>query len=401
MKKYFILAAAALVALTACTKVEVPETASNSKKISFEVANYMAQTKANETSLLSEKDANGDIASFKTNAWYNSPTDGNQYFMKNIDITWNTPTANTWAPAIDYFWPKTGYVNFYSYAGTPSPSTVNTEGSLVYTGKTIAYNDNVLVADAAYGYNANISTYHLDNANVTGVPTLFRHYLSKLAFNVMLKTTDAKKTTTNRYEVDVLDAYVKVLNKGTLTLSNSDPKTSRNVASDAAQIAPWTNTNTKSDVAWVGAAWSEESGSETVEQIKVVGTGAVAGKDMIVPGTLHLALDATVQTETGDALILLKERSVMPQTLSDNVVFYIQYKVKTYHNSETDPYSTETLTFGPTKLTTLVNTITDWNKNTKYTYNVIIDPVSTKITFDPAVEAWADPVTGNFDPWLN
>lgn len=396
MKKYFILAAAALVALTACTKVEVPETASNSKKISFEVANYLTQTKA-ETSLKAE-----GYEVFKTNAWYHSPADGDQYFMKNVDIKWKS-AKNEWSSDIDYFWPKTGYVNFYSYAGTQNPTTVNTEGSLVYTDKTIVYTDNILVADAAYGYNANKSTYHLDNASVTGVPTLFRHYLSKLAFNVLLKTTDTKKTATNRYEVDVLDAYVKVLNKGTLTLSNTDPVDSRDAAAPGTPgTNTWTSANTtKPNVAWVGAEWNETSDSKTVEQIKVVGTGAVAGQDMIVPGTLHLALDATEQTEDGDALILLKERSVMPQTLSDNVVFYIQYKVKTYHNSETDPYSTETLTFGPTKLTTLVNTITDWNKNTKYTYNVIIDPVSTKITFDPAVEAWADPVTGNFDPWLN
>ena len=294
MKKFFLFAAAALVALVSCSKVEVPETAANSKKISFEVANYAAQTKADSpTSLIVE-----GYTSFMTNAWYHSPADGNQYFMQNIAITWNTTTENTWAPAIDYFWPKTGYVNFYSYAGTQDPTTVNSEGSLVYTDKVIAYNDNILVADAAYGYNANVSTYSLDHASVTGVPTLFRHYLSKLAFNVMLKTTEVKKTATNRYEVDVLDAYVKVLNKGTLTLSNSDPVNSRDVTSDSPQTIIWTNGNAnKPNVAWVGAAWNETEGSQTVEQIKVVETGPVAGKDMIVPGTLHLALNGTTQTD--------------------------------------------------------------------------------------------------------
>ena len=404
MKKYFFFAAAALVALAACSKIEISDTPETSKKISFEVANYMAQTKA-ETSLITE-----GYETFKTNAWYHSPSDGTQYFMKNVDINWNTSTANSWAPDIDYFWPKTGYINFYSYAGTQNPNTYyggttgsETEGTLVYTDKVIAYNDNILVADAAYGYNENKSTYHKDNVSVTGVPTLFRHYLSKLAFNVQLKTTDAKKTATNRYEVDVLDAYVKVLNKGTLTLTNDDPKTSRDVTSDDAQTQAWTNSNTsKPNVAWVGAAWSETAGSETFEKIQVVAAAsATERRDMIVPATLHLALNATQQTETGDALILLKERTVMPQSLSDNVVFYIQYKVRTYHNDEANPYSTETLTFGPTPLTTLVNNaIVDWNKNTKYTYNVIIDPVATKILFDPAVEEWAT-AEADFNPWLN
>ena len=406
MKKYFVLAAAALVALTACTKMEVSNTPSASQKISFEVANYMNQTKADETSLVTE-----GYETFTTNAWYHSPNDGTQYFMKNVAINWKSAVPE-WAPAIDYFWPKTGYVNFYSYAGSQAPTAYysgtsgnETEGTLVYENKVIAYNDNILVADAAYGYNANVSTYHKDNASITGVPTLFRHYLSKLAFNVKLATTEAKKTATNRYEVDVLDAYVKVLNKGTLTLSNADPTANRDVMKetpDTPETQEWTNANTsKPNVAWVGAAWSEESSSATVEKIQVVSTDAVECRDMIVPGTLHLALNATEQTETGNALILLKERTVMPQSLGDNVVFYIQYRVRTYHNDEANPYSVETLTFGPTKLTTLVNNaIVDWNKNTKYTYNVIIDPVLTKITFDPAVEKWAQS-EADFNPWLN
>ena len=180
MKKYFIIAAAALVAFAACTKVEVAEAPETSQKISFEVAKYM-QSKA-ETSLLAEYDATGtQVDTFKTNAWYHSVNDGTQYFMKNVDILWKSSVPE-WASAIDYYWPKTGYVNFYSYAGTPGPSSygtaANTEGTITYTDAVINYNDNVLVADAAYGFRANLSRYHKDNDAVTGVTTLFRHYLS-------------------------------------------------------------------------------------------------------------------------------------------------------------------------------------------------------------------------------
>ena len=397
MKKYFVLAAAALVALTACTKVDTP-VSSNNKKISFEVASYMAQTKA-ETSLIDE-----GYQTFNTNAWYHSPSDGTQYFMQNINIDWNDAIANQWAPDADYFWPKTGYVNFYSYAGTQAPTTVNTEGSLVYTDKVIVYNDNVLVADAAYGYNANLKTYQKDHSAVEGVPTLFRHYLAKLAFNVKLATTDAKKTATNRFKVEILDASVKVSNKGTLTLSSSDPETSRDVTTDTPVYQPWTNANTaNANVAWVPAAWSETSGSETIEKIQVVTSSPVEGQDMF-QRTLNLGLNKTAQTETGDDLILLASRTVMPQVLTDNQVFYIKYKVYAYHDTDdTDngetPYSVETLEFSK-PLKTFVSTITEWDKNTKYVYNVIIDPIASKITFDPAVEEWAN-VEKDFDPWLN
>lgn len=398
MKKYFVLAAAALVALTACTKVDTPAS-SNNKKISFEVASYMAQTKA-ETSLIDE-----GYQTFNTNAWYHSPSDGTQYFMQNINIDWNDAIANQWAPDADYFWPKTGYVNFYSYAGTQAPTTVNTEGSLVYTDKVIVYNDNVLVADAAYGYNANLKTYQKDHSAVEGVPTLFRHYLAKLAFNVKLATTDAKKTATNRFKVEILDASVKVSNKGTLTLSSSDPETSRDVTTDTPVYQPWTNANTaNANVAWVPAAWNETSGSETIEKIKVVTTSPVEGQDMF-QRTLNLGLNKTAQTETGNDLILLASRTVMPQVLTDNQVFYIKYKVYAYHDADdTDngetPYSVETLEFSK-PLKTFVSTITEWDKNTKYVYNVIIDPIASKITFDPAVEEWAPTVERDFDPWLN
>ena len=267
------------------------------------------------------------------------------------------------------------------------------------------YNDNVLVADAAYGYNANLKTYQKDHSAVEGVPTLFRHYLAKLAFNVKLATTDAKKTATNRFKVEILDASVKVSNKGTLTLSSSDPETSRDVTTDTPVYQPWTNANTaNANVAWVPAAWSETSGSETIEKIQVVTSSPVEGQDMF-QRTLNLGLNKTAQTETGDDLILLASRTVMPQALTDNQVFYIKYKVYAYHDADdTDngetPYSVETLEFSK-PLKTFVSTITEWDKNTKYVYNVIIDPIASKITFDPAVEEWATTVERDFDPWLN
>ena len=77
----------------------------------------------------------------------------------------------------------------------------------------------------------------------------------------------------------------------------------------------------------------------------------------------------------------------MPQTLDDDNDFTLSYKVETYYGSEATPYMTETFKVTG-KIQTLVNTITSWNKNTKITYNITIDPVGNKVTFDPAVEEW-------------
>ena len=125
MKKYIIFAVAALAASVACTKTsidydQVPETS-----ISFQVAKYMAQTRADlgtGTSLWSE----WTNPTFKTFAfYYPNSGDGNQLFMDNMlisplasDNSAATTEAGTakWAPAVERFWPKTGYINFFSYA---------------------------------------------------------------------------------------------------------------------------------------------------------------------------------------------------------------------------------------------------------------------------------------------
>ena len=77
----------------------------------------------------------------------------------------------------------------------------------------------------------------------------------------------------------------------------------------------------------------------------------------------------------------------MPQALDDDNDFTLSYKVDTYYDAEATPYMSETFKVTG-KLATLVNTIAAWNKNTKITYTIKIDPVGNKVTFDPAVEEW-------------
>ena len=142
MKKFYILATVALVASAACTKTEVVDNTPE-KAISFQVANYVAQTKANGV-------YPGD--QFKTYAWFHAnATDPAQPFM--VDETIKFQSNNTWAADRQYFWPKTGDINFYSYAGAPVPSSV-TDGVVTYTDKTIAITNDALLASAAYHYGS-------------------------------------------------------------------------------------------------------------------------------------------------------------------------------------------------------------------------------------------------------
>ena len=95
-------------------------------------------------------------------------------------------------------------------------------------------------------------------------------------------------------------------------------------------------------------------------------------------------------TGDGTKSEILALRSVMPQVTS-GVKFTLVYKVQALHG--TTVYLEEIRTVGIDTnevLSNLAGTVTSWGANKKITYHIIIDPVSEKVTFDPAVEAWAD-----------
>ncbi len=388
MKKLLFIAAA-FVAMAACTKTEVQfnETA-DSNKIGFEVANYAAQTKAN-SSLTNAEDG---IYKFHTYA-YQFPTIGSAREFMNVDIfAWqeaaqeNKLTSGTapvvvWAPEQDYYWPKTGYINFYSYAGTHTPTeTVSGDFKTVtftYTDAVIAAASNILVADAALHQgraNYNDNAYSVDDngsgADVTtGVPTLFHHQLAKITFDVEARTTDAKKSANTIWKVQVLNtedqsgndykSTIVPINKGSLVLTNADDAT-------AATTKAWTATNASSTNI---SGWVPSTEKETIEF-----------NDSDV-----LTIDVNT-TGDGTKSEILPLRSVMPQ-VTNGVKFTLVYKVQALHGSNVYLEEIRTVGIDADKvLSNLAGTVTSWDANKKITYHIIIDPVSEKVTFDPAVE---------------
>lgn len=407
MKKFFFIAAA-VVAMAACTKTEVQfnETA-DSNKIGFEVANYAAQTKAN-VALTNADDA---LYQFHTYA-YQFPKLGDAVEFMNTDIfAWSENMAAkvttgtsiyVWAPENDYYWPKTGYINFYSYAGTQYPTeSVSADKktvTLAYENKTIASTDNFMVADAALRFNANQETYKVDgtegSAHVTkGVPTLFRHMLAKLKMDVKIQIPADKVSANTIWKVEILDGYdidgnstiadaeksqIYPVNKGTLTLTNADA-----LAADAAlntTTQQWNRTQTGADVV---SGWKPGDTNELIQ--------------LHAANVLTLPVNVTESTATEE---LLAMRTVMPQ-LTENVAFKLIYKVQALHG--TDVFMEEIRTVGidaAADLHDLIGSIAQWESNKKITYHIIIDPVSEKVTFDPAVEAY-DEVEANANNVIN
>ena len=391
MKKYFIIAVAAVAAMAACSKNEINENVVPEKKIGFEVANYTPQTKAN----LSLTNAEDGIYQFHTYA-YQFPTIGSPREFMNVDIfAWqeatqeNKLTSGTapvmlWAPEDDYYWPKTGWINFYSYAGTHTPAeAVSADFKTVtftYTDAVITATSNILVADAALHQgraNYNDNAYDVDDngsgADVTaGVPTLFHHQLAKIIFDVEARTTDAKKSANTIWKVQVLNtetesgnnykSTIVPINKGSLELSNTD-----DVA--AATTKAWTAVNASATNI---SGWVPSSAAADKETIEFTDSDV-----------LTIPVNTTGDGNKSEILAL---RSVMPQ-LTNGVKFTLVYKVQALHGSSV--YLEEIRTVGIDAnqvLSDLAGTVTSWGANKKITYHIIIDPVSEKVTFDPAVE---------------
>ena len=386
MKKLFILAAAAVVALAACTKTEVVNNTPD-QAIAFQVANYVPQTKAGEVKF-------DESETFTTDAWFH-PTDGGstQRFMEAETIKWQS-TTNTWAADRAYFWPKTGDISFYSYAGSPVPTTV-TDGTAVYTDKTIAITDNAVLASAARHYgasDASLNTYSLQygssNTDVTGVPTLFHHILAKVSVIVKF-SAEGITDTKNKWDLVVNSASIEYANQGTLTVNFADGAKGQYWPFPADATHPELNYN-----------WVPKSGAANKIQAAPAGTKAVAfdgtANKQTVPATA--AGDAI-----SDGIIILDEITVMPQVLATSAAkFRINYTLTSYYNDVQHIEETVNLyeagegtdPLGAIALTAFSNnTIPNWNMNYKYTYTVTIKPNKT-VTFDPAVEAWATDSAG-------
>lgn len=366
MKKYFIIAIAALAAGTACSKVETVE--APDQAIAFQVVDYSTATRA-ENSLRTE-----GYDSFKTWAWIHA--DGaaqGSPFMKGVTVAYSTANKE-WAPTPTYFWPKNSasYINFFSIAGTELEPTV-AEGSVTYTGKEIDTEDNILIADAAYRYSTNPDAKYGFDEVQKGVPTLFHHMLSRVKFDVVL---DASGVTDPKYKftATISKAEVTYANKGNLTITFTDPN-----STGQASIPTTAN-------------WTDQTGNGKIEK---------AAGDITLDVTANTAGNAKSTVKD-----LIAEKTVLPQTLgtladntvdpavaaTGNVKFNLTYKIKTeYGTSGTDEYVTyeETLNFADVLLTAFNDAITSWDMNYKYTYHITIKAVGgEKILFDPAVVTW-------------
>jgi hypothetical protein len=366
MKKYFIIAAAALVAMTGCSKIETaPEV---QREISFEVANNV-RTKA--TGSVYENGA------FGTYAWFNN-TD---VFMVNEQVdksggVWRT-VDNT------YYWPKTGSISFISYSpftgasNTENSVPVITKNSITYTDVTVGTTDLMYADRATCSSNVNeVTDSDTADSGFTGVPTVFNHALAKLSFKIkanFIEYTDPTTNTTTTWEVTVKSAKIGGFKtKGSLALTlNDDGKTWNK---------PVTNIGTDTDPVNVNI-WTNASGATDEQEL--------------IDATTYP--DGVVLTTTAQDLAAASGFVLPQQLTADTQKITLDIRIKT--NLPNGRSINETFT--PTIDIKDISSLQAWQMNQNIVYTINIkptakadvnghddDPNDVIITFDPAVADW-------------
>lgn len=353
MKKVLLLAAAAGIVLSGCVKNEPAETfGASDAKITFEAPAVGATTRAipgeidNSAAYPVDEKFNvwgwyhqGDYTTFgdSGNAWTNYMT---QADGKPIMVA---KEGNTWAPATDYFWPKTGKLTFaaYSPAGAAGTFTHTAQGLQIagFTVPAVGGQYDLMYSDRAYNRTSSDNDYKGSAKNTyDGVDIVFHHALSSIVFKVGTAedySTDA--------DIDFKIKSIKIKNvygAGDFNETLADGTTTRTPA--------WTAT-----------------GEANVEYVAFTG-------DFAVPE------DGRTYTEpTGAADLIL-----LPQSFEGNdaAVVEIAYTYETAASGEIA--ATETFIL---KNSTNAKT---WEPNKRYTYRILFG--LEKITFAPIVENWED-----------
>lgn len=351
MKKFFLLAAMAGVALTGCVKTESEVAVkSDSNRIVFDSPVVSSVTRA-----LIDGTEYPDNVPFSVYAQYkNDDTGEDLLYMNNVTTKYVTSTPGTnqesWIPDGNYYWPKQGTLSFAAYSPTAAQDAFTSvawtdAAGFTFTGfNAVTNNDATKLYDLMYSDYAEDKTKGdqvADNPDYYGVQLKFNHALSALIFKAQTQD-DYANATIKITKIEVLNPVAN----GDLKTVNGNPST---------------------------ASWTP-------------GTEAAS---MSVTGIADAALTST-STPQGNAMLMI------PQAFDADV------KVKITYTMQMDSGEPVTQTYD-VALNTLnesdgasTTTHDGWDASRRYTYNIIIG--LDEIHFAPTVEDWTDiTVTGTIE----
>ena len=347
MKKYIMVAAVASVALASCTKNEVKPV-----EIDQEITYQTITTKAEASSFASDRHFTSYAYMLPYGQSWDSNYSSGSAYIAAADISYHKTAPNyEWKADKTYYWPKQGSLTFFAWSTyTTSKASLNEAKVSCTQAKgiqvdafDITKNKNVdfLVAEVAKDKKAN-ETEHQDGKGNTwakGVPTVFKHALSKLVFKVVT----VKDYTNDKVTFTVKSIKLKGVNNNLAYSQNWQ-------SGSAASLHTWTNPNPIDEIAEVP----------------------------VFTGTYVATNTATaLKPATGDYSI------VIPQSFDADDVLEIIYEIKTEFISG-HPV-TERVTINDKKLSEVYNA--NWEPGKEYTLTIKLG--IDEVLWDPTLEDWA------------
>lgn len=347
MKKFFLLAAMVGVALTGCMKNEVYVPKCETP-ISFEVANYVAQTRAGDF----------EYTEFGVNAWSRDAAASSSVQMMKDEVV--SLIGGKWTTTTPYYWPINGTVDFIAYYPTTVKPTIVHKyaggDTYTYTDYTVADVD-LMYADKAIQFSANNAAadngtdFGIGSYGFEGVPTLFRHALAKVNFKVQNGLpTDGVYS----YDIKVNKITLKVYNQGSVTLTSAGTTpASRGTWSVTDNVWTPTNADTDATLTWADTSLTLSDGT---------------------------AVDYAPRTQY-----------VLPQTLvAGKQTIAVDYTVTQYQTIAGVKTEISTQNYTPAAFDLEGLTLDSWEMNKNITYTISLSSIGTQILFAPAVEEWVD-----------
>ena len=408
MKKYFIIAVAAMAAMAACTKVDPVNNTTKDTAISFSVINHLQQTRATEGLTYPTGVPFGTFAWWTAGAWDQETAPQEFVFMNNEEIKYkqldptNANDPYVWAPNTTYYWTKSGKLTFASYSPYVNATTASEKGfsaipahdpalGFQFVDYTIVDNTNVdlmyanLAKDCTQDTNTD-GTAVTDSSNpeggFKGVPTIFNHSLCQVAFAFR----DIGNKNPNVEDIKIIIKEVKIANidkKGTFT---QNPAT--------AGAARWASTHATGNYTNYSYLTPEGNPQTNAVELSFIDLGvtptAVSATDNYTGiGNARILLPQTlaVTTDTNNAPV-----DPTPNTVTDQKLI-VDYTIKTKYASSTEWATEEVTSVARLKTSNMVA----WADNQNILYRISIYPnAAIPVTFDPAVVSWTD-VYSNID----
>ena len=347
MKKILVFAAAAIVALAACSKVEVnvPE----ASPIDFNPNALLTKALILPSSSMPDSLAFPTNETFSVFAYANitGTTNYDTPLMDNVEIAYHTTaTGGDWKAATGtYLWPATGSVDFYAYHPTSlnatfdktvDPKAIKLTG--VELGTAVGSQIDPLVA----------STLNQLAASKPKVGLVFKHITSQIAVTAF----DATETASLQGKISIEKVVFKNM------------KTSGDYA-EGTTIGKgnWTNINTVND-------FTSFSGSEVLQTTE----------SFLSAGSFAASID------NSDAFVVIPE-NIISDTVNGQAI-EVTYSIAAYTINGFDYPATPSQTVTIPIYGRVTNEKFENGKRYVFHLGISLDGANNEIMFSPVVEGW-------------